>query len=543
MAREKIDSLTSLRFFAAAAIVAYHARGHFGLPTTFLAPFELSQGVSFFFVLSGFILAFVYPSLGPQGARGKFWLARFARVWPLHFSTMLFYVLLVPELVRFSPAKLAANLALVQGWIPSQAWFFSFNSVSWSISTEAFFYFAFPLLIKNFERTWPIKLLASFLLVLLMAAIGNALHLPVTSETAVSIHGLMYINPLSRVFEFVLGMTLAVLYRKHLVERSAPVLVGLACEAAALSVLYAFTYYTVKISTSLARLPFVQEGGKMWLEHAGVPVISFALLILVMAWGRGPIAKMLNCRPFVFLGEISFSMYLLHRLLLHYYWDHFSTEQGVAPIVLYLAFLLSLSFIFWSLIEVPLRQIIVGLGSGAGRKAVANIKIKPATSLAVMAVAVGFWNIWNGAPLKVATAPHTHGDSMFSNDFGDELRLTSALTKREEDGLHVRLNWEALKPQKIRNVVAVQLLSENNSLVRTKNYRQSEREETVNARSCFQNEFFIPAQELTYVRSLSIGLARPLGDAPTNTVVVAVEPVPSEQQDSTVAGRSTKPVL
>jgi len=543
VAREKIDSLTSLRFFAAAAIVAYHARGHFGLPTNFLAPFELSQGVSFFFVLSGFILAFVYPSLEQHGSRGKFWLARFARVWPLHFATMLFYVLLVPELVKFSPAKLAGNLALVQGWIPRQDWFFSFNSVSWSISTEAFFYLAFPFLIKNFERTWPIKLMASFLLVLLMAAVGNALHLPVTSETAVSIHGLMYINPLSRAFEFVLGMTLAVLYRKHLVERSAPVLVGFAYEAAALAVLYALTYYTVKISTSLARLPFVQEGGRMWLEHAGVPVLSFALLILVMAWGRGPIARILNSRPLVFLGEISFSMYLLHRLLLHYYWDHFSIEQGAAPIVVYLAFLLSLSFIFWSLIEVPFRQIIVGLGSGAGSKSVSNIKVKPATSLAVLAVAVGFLNIWNGAPLKVIAAGHTQNGFANDTNFGDELRLASALMKREEDGLHVRLNWVALKEQKIRNVVAVQLLSENNSLVRTKNYRQSEREEVVKACACFQNEFFIPAQELTYVRSLSIGLARPLGDAPTNTVMVAVEPLPAEKQDSTVAGRSTKPVL
>jgi len=534
MSREKIDSLTSLRFFAAAAIVAYHARGHFGLPTNFLAPFELSQGVSFFFVLSGFILAFVYPNLDQQGDRAKFWLARFARVWPLHFATMLFYVLLVPELVQFSPAKLFTNLALVQAWIPSQSWFFSFNSVSWSISTEAFFYLTFPLFIRNFERTWPIKLAGSFALVLLTAALGNALHLPVTSETAVSIHGLMYINPLSRVFEFVLGMTLALFYRKYLLSRTAPLALGFACEALALTLLYVLTYYTAKISTSLARLPFVQEGGKMWLEHAGVPVLSFALLILVMAWGRGPTARILSRRPFVFLGEISFAMYLLHRLLLHYYWDHFSPEQGAAPIAIYLAFLLTLSFVFWSLIEVPFRKIIV-----SKKMAVAKswaMQVKPASVLALAAVATGFFGIWNGAPLKSLSPAQANLGKNCDIAFGDELRLISTSTSQDADGLRVRLSWQALKKQKVGNVLAVRLLSENNALVRLKDYRQSPREEVVEKGALFENEFFVPADQMRYVHSLDLSLARPLGNAPPARVSLILDP-------KAMAGRSSKPVL
>ena len=536
MAREKIDSLTSLRFFAAAAIVAYHARGHFGLPTNFLAPFELSQGVSFFFVLSGFILAFVYPKLDQQGDRGKFWLARFARVWPLHFATMLFYVLLVPELVHFSAAKLFANLGLVQAWIPCQSWFFSFNSVSWSISTEAFFYLTFPLLIRNFERTWALKLGASFLLVLLTAALGNALHLPVTSETAVSIHGLMYINPLSRVFEFVLGMTLAFFYRKHLLARQAPLALAFACEVLALTLLYFLTYYTAKISTSLARLPFVQEGGKMWLEHAGVPVLSFALLILVMAWGRGPISRILSSRPLVFLGEISFAMYLLHRLLLHYYWDHFSPEQGTTPIVIYLAFLLSLSFVFWSLVEVPFRKMIVSKSWA--------VRIRPASALVLASVATGFVCIWNGAPLKNLTLAQADASKNCDITFGDELRLVSAATSEDAAGMHLRLGWQALKKQKLANVVALKLLSEKNAIVRLKDYRQSAREEIVEKGAFFQNDFLVPAQQMQYVQALELSLARPLGDAPHNTVALKLkgsEPAPAGT--SAVAGRTSKPVL
>ncbi|MBS2005653.1 MAG: acyltransferase [Cyanobacteria bacterium SZAS TMP-1] len=559
MAREKIDSLTSLRFFAAAAIVAYHARGHFGLPTDFLAPFELSQGVAFFFVLSGFILAFVYPDLEQNGARGKFWLARFARVWPLHLATLLLYVALLPELVKFDPGRLPANLLLVQAWIPNQSWFFSFNSVSWSISTEAFFYLSFPYLIKNFERTWPVKLAGSFLLVLIMASLGNGLHLPVWSDSGFSIHGLMYINPLSRVFEFVLGMTLALFYRKYAVKRDAPLLVGFGCEAFALLLLYVLTHYTVKISTSLARLPFVQEGGKMWLQHAGVPVLSFALLIFVMAWGRGPLARVLRARPFVFLGEISFAGYLLHRLLLHYYWDHFAPEQGPLPMAIYLAFLLTLSFVLWSVVEVPFRQIIVKGPSALPRP---SRTAQLASACAFVALFAGFIGIWSGAPLKTV-AQYTQSPTEDCDiAYGDELKLIGCQAVAQNDGTHIHLTWQALKKQKIANYVAVQLLSDNNVLVRLKNYRQSQREEVVEKGAVFENDFLVPEDEMQYVRAVAFGLSRPLGDAPRarqqgrspddsfdplssniglyrGMVAMPLAPRP----DASVAGRVNKPVL
>ncbi len=66
----KLDSLTTLRFFAAAMIVVHHSTDHFGIPHDVAWRFNLGQAVGFFFVLSGFILTYVYPTLDTWESRG-----------------------------------------------------------------------------------------------------------------------------------------------------------------------------------------------------------------------------------------------------------------------------------------------------------------------------------------------------------------------------------------------------------------------------------------------------------------------------------------
>lgn len=77
----KLDQLTSLRFFAALMIVIHHSTGLFGIKNI---SFHIGQGVSSFFVLSGFILSYVYPKLENWYEIKKFWKARIARLWPAH---------------------------------------------------------------------------------------------------------------------------------------------------------------------------------------------------------------------------------------------------------------------------------------------------------------------------------------------------------------------------------------------------------------------------------------------------------------------------
>ena len=83
-----LGQLTSLRFFAAIGIFVLHARNHNLIPSDFLFSLNLSNCVSFFFVLSGFIIAYAYD--GRSYVLSAFYKSRFSRIWPAAaFSTLM----------------------------------------------------------------------------------------------------------------------------------------------------------------------------------------------------------------------------------------------------------------------------------------------------------------------------------------------------------------------------------------------------------------------------------------------------------------------
>ncbi len=150
----RLDSLTGLRFFAAGIVFLHHA---FELTTGTLrealtAVFGHGRaGVSFFFLLSGFVLAW---SMQPGDRATSFWRRRAARLWPAYAVATLagYLVSRFWDGRYFSLERLAANLAMVQAWIPAKDWYFSVNSVNWSLSVEAFFYLTFPLYASSIMR-------------------------------------------------------------------------------------------------------------------------------------------------------------------------------------------------------------------------------------------------------------------------------------------------------------------------------------------------------------------------------------------------------
>ena len=90
--KEKIYTLTSLRFFAAAFIVVGHGGNLPGFePFRFLG-FNLNNAVSFFFVLSGFILSFSYYNMDVKKEFRSFIIARFSRVYPAHLFMYIFII-------------------------------------------------------------------------------------------------------------------------------------------------------------------------------------------------------------------------------------------------------------------------------------------------------------------------------------------------------------------------------------------------------------------------------------------------------------------
>lgn len=148
----RLEALTGLRFFAAFAVVIYHYTAVFG-PVPVIGRYTDfgASGVSFFFVLSGFVLAW---SARPDDTAGWFYWRRFARVWPLHFvaiglALLVFAVLLGQHVAWW---WIALTAVLLQAWVPSREVYFAPNSVSWSLSCEAFFYALFPCMFRLLRR-------------------------------------------------------------------------------------------------------------------------------------------------------------------------------------------------------------------------------------------------------------------------------------------------------------------------------------------------------------------------------------------------------
>ena len=307
-----LRGLTSIRAFAALHVVLYHMWPFF-LPSTADSRFcrhfvRLGHvGVNLFFILSGYILAYVYLAPEPERAldRERFWTARFARVYPVYALAFLLESPLIAEhvLARADRARetaiaagtLAANLALVQAWAPVLKW--RWNYPSWTLSVEGFFYLLFPFLgvwiWKRAKSAGPAGFAAVYALMLAPALAWWAAHPQRGGGTTPD---WLFVTPVLRLPEFALGVLL--MRRESLARdaeraaRRAPLL--LAAGLGGLLIGFALSDF----------LPDV-------LYRCGLLDPFFMLLILALARARGRLAAFMSLRPLVLLGEASYAVYIL----------------------------------------------------------------------------------------------------------------------------------------------------------------------------------------------------------------------------------------
>jgi peptidoglycan/LPS O-acetylase OafA/YrhL len=343
-------------------ILFHHTKHRFAVSPMWLSELPLNHGVSFFFVLSGFILTYSYPSFSCSKDVMRFFVARVARLWPVHlFSLLVLFVALPlsalgpqsPELWQVMPF----NLLMVHAWVPLKAFYFSLNAVSWSVSDEWFFYLCFPVLIQNWENTWPRKLLLASVLIGFMIVLGNWLGLPGYSagQEGLTTQSLVYVNPIARLFEFVLGMTGIILWRRI---QSGPSLSVLRATSAELVAVGLTIYWMIR--QPMKEVPFSLAGqtGAEWLGHSG-SCIAFALLIPILAHGRGLLARALSIGVLVTLGEISYSIYMLHQVVLRIIdarIPSMAMNLSAARMSMLWILFIAVAYCVWRFIEIPARQ-------------------------------------------------------------------------------------------------------------------------------------------------------------------------------------------
>jgi peptidoglycan/LPS O-acetylase OafA/YrhL len=187
------DSLTSLRFFAVMLIVAHHLRQPFFPHLLKDERFDNAGvlGVTFFLFLSGFILPLNYGRCRSLKEYACFLWNRIVRIYPVHiFTFILSFIILILNHNPINPSIAVINILLLQAYLPYQQIFFSFNSVSWILSTLFLFYLVFPVINQQRKCLVWTMIFSIACLIISMAFIE-------TSQTKLTLW-LLYIFPPNR---------------------------------------------------------------------------------------------------------------------------------------------------------------------------------------------------------------------------------------------------------------------------------------------------------------------------------------------------------
>lgn len=310
MQTKHILPLTGLRLCAAAWIVVYHFQLQlftlFPFLSPLLTPFSKLgyQAVPLFFLLSGFILSHNYFPTYSLSQHPRFLFFRFARLWPVHFLTLMLMVA-GPELFSLNGDSLklfAEEILMVRSWFHDElAW----NAPAWSIQVEWFAYiFLFPLAFIFFKRIQSWLTLA----VLVMLFLAGQACLPSSSFSG---------RCGSIIFLFLAG---SCLYRIRCLVKEPPVEAIIGCGVLLFS---CYVLFNQRLS-------------------ALILFVAFALLIFGLSYERGFLARLLSTKFAVQGGLASYSLYMTHALILRSYVLFFWQQLPDSMLLRFAIFLLTI---------------------------------------------------------------------------------------------------------------------------------------------------------------------------------------------------------
>jgi peptidoglycan/LPS O-acetylase OafA/YrhL len=269
---------------------------HFPVNDTGLFPQAGAFSVTFFFILSGFVLSLNYKDkiLSHKISKSNFFIKRLIKVYPLHFACFIFAAFLFGGGLY----QAISNELLLQSWIPLKNYYFSFNPLSWYLSVQVFFYFIFPFLIFLLHKTGFKKAFILFLLIETIIVIST-FFMPEKY-----FHRFYYIFPLTRLLDFVVGIFLCHIYTIFRNKLDYSQLKAFLFEVLSVALLSIFVVGAKNVSE------FYTYSIYYW-----IPII---ILIFVFAIfnKRGGISLLLTNKYLVFMGNVSFSFFMIHILII-----------------------------------------------------------------------------------------------------------------------------------------------------------------------------------------------------------------------------------
>lgn len=342
----ELRSLTGLRSVGALFVFLFHTTAFGDRESGWWRIADVGFcGVSFFFVLSGLVLA--WATTPGRGAR-RFYTRRFARIYPAHAVMSVVAVgLYLHWQPKLEPAGgILLSLLLLQAWVPSVVLLQAGNGVSWSLSCEAFFYACFPWLHRTLVRWTPRRRVTA---AAILTAASMAAGISVGLRLAPKWDLFVYVNPLARLSEFVLGLVLGLALREGFRPRVRPVhgwlLLGLGWGAALLV-----------------------GATRDWFPYRGVSdaLVLPAFVLLIAAYAGADVrgTRTIFARPaLVYLGRLSFAFYLVHQVALGLVeravaWHGTGTRGAVLRLLADLAVSLIAAIALHHLVELPAQRLL-----------------------------------------------------------------------------------------------------------------------------------------------------------------------------------------
>ena len=342
----RIEQLTITRFAVALSVVVFH----FGKS---VAPFsheainylvlQANVGVSYFFILSGLVMIAAYGQKDRLQA-GRYLQKRFARLYPVHlFAILLLLSFKLTFNGKIDYSGLFLNVALLQSWIPGYA--LSFNYPAWSLSTEFFFYASFPFLFNHFYKKYSLRHITIGVLVVFVCSqlLFHGLFHTAYDGKSIPFHDFIYYFPLMHLNEFLLGNLAGLFLLRHQSRKG---------------------NYDLPILGLLLMVIVLLKFNFGLVYHNGLLAFFFVPLIVLIALNEGLLARISKSRICIFLGDISYGIYILQVPV--FKWGNVLWPSRIAALkgqpellfFLNLFVLIVLSALSYTYFEKPLRNII-----------------------------------------------------------------------------------------------------------------------------------------------------------------------------------------
>ncbi len=353
---ERIDNLTCARYFAALLVLMHHAAKMFPMPVAMQSFFDNGyMGVTFFFVLSGFVIAassYEEMQTPRMSTILHFYARRIARIVPIWLFLSL------PSLIGYlqvSPPSGAfwSYLTFTQAWSGDLKVTFGFLALSWTLSCEMFFYFVFPAFAFVVGRLTRGH--AGLLLLVAAAAIvpwlgagwfaADPVRAALNGFDPGSPHRWLYRFPLMRFCEFALGVCLYLLWRRYERRWSVQSLRSVWRLIGAASVVV-----VIALMTTASPGPFT------WTAAYIVPYATLVMALTALETRHHD--RKAAFALLVLLGEASYSFYLVHQafVLPMVFFSHRSWMSLLWTMV----FCSAVSIGLYTLIETPARKWLTG---------------------------------------------------------------------------------------------------------------------------------------------------------------------------------------